>query len=59
MWGGVSGRGAGVGSVGGWGVRVNMNEELKFFSKIQNIFFFYFFFGGGGVGVGLGRLGWM
>ena len=31
------------------GVRVDVHEELKFFAKIQNIFFL-----GGGVGVGLG-----
>ena len=34
----------------GWGVRVDVNEELKFFVKIQKKYFF--FFGGGGVGEG-------
>ena len=39
----------------GWGARVDVIEELKFFyeySKKKNIFFFFFFFGGGGVGGG-------
>ena len=45
-----------MGGVGG-GVRVDVNEELKFFVKIQKKkYFFFFFWGGGGVG-GRGRVG--
>ena len=42
------GGGGGVGL--GGGVRMDVNEELKFFVKIQFFFFFFFFFffGGGG-----------
>ena len=40
------------GSGSGWGIRVDVNEELKFFVKIQKKI------GGGGVrGVGLGGQG--
>ena len=42
---GGSVRGGGVGL--GGGVRVDVNEELKFFVKIQNIFYFFIFFLGG------------
>ena len=44
----------------GWGVRMNVNEELKFlrkFTKKRIFFFFFFFFGGGGSGVWLGGQG--
>ena len=34
-----------------WGVRVDVNGEVKFL-KLENIFFF-FFWGGGGVGRGV------
>ena len=34
----------------GWRVRVDVNEELKFFVKIQKKNIFFFFFGGGGSG---------
>ena len=37
----------------GWGVRVDVNEELKFFVKIKKKNFF--FGGGGGSGGGGGR----
>ena len=54
--------GGGVGGGGsGWGVRVDVNEELKFFLKIpKNIFFFLGGGGGrwGGGGSGEGS-GWM
>ena len=47
-----------MGGVGGsgWGFRVDVNEELKFFVKIQkkNIFFL----GGGGLGRVGGGSGW-
>ena len=33
---------------------MDVNEELKFFIKIQKKNFFFFWGGGGGVGVGLG-----
>ena len=43
----------GGGGVGlGGGVRVDVNEELKFLN-------FFFFFGGGGGGVRIGGSGWM
>ena len=40
---------------GGGGVRVDVNEEMKFSknSKKKNIFFFFFFWGGGGIRGGL------
>ena len=43
---------------GGWVgvVRVDVNEELKFFVKIPKKYIFFFFFWGGGVG-GRGRVG--
>ena len=41
----------GGGSGSGWGVRVDVNEELKFFVTIQKK---NFFLGGGGVGGGVG-----
>ena len=49
---GVSGRGP----VGGGGVRVDVNEELKFceISKKKK-----FFFGGGGLGGSVGGSEWM
>ena len=43
-----------------WGIREDVNREVKFFVKIQKYFFFFFFFfffgggGGGGSGWGLG-----
>ena len=46
-----------VGGGGGGGVRVDVNEELKFFCKFKKKFFFqktFFFWGGGGGGSGLG-----
>ena len=53
--------GWGVGLGGGGGVRVDVNEELKFLCKFKkNIYFF--FGGGGGVpgwGVGFEESGWM
>ena len=45
-----------AGSGSGWGVRVDVNEELKFFVKIQKKKFF-FFGGGGSVGGGGGVSG--
>ena len=47
--------GGGVRGGSGWGVRVDVNEELKFCeNSIFFIFiFFYFFFWGGGVGLGV------
>ena len=45
---------------GGGGVRVDVNEELKFFVKFKKKFFF--FWGGGQVGGrvgGVGGQGWM
>ena len=52
---GVGGRGR----VGG--VRVDVNEELKFLFKFKFFFFFFFFGGGGGScwGGGGGGSGWM
>ena len=48
---------------GGWGVRVDVNEELKFFCKFKKKFFFqktfFFWGGGGGGGVRFGESGWM
>ena len=41
--------GGGEGRVGFGGVRMDVNEELKKFLKIQKTFFFFFFWGGGGV----------
>ena len=56
----VGGEGGGLGRGGGsgwWGVRVDVNEELKFWGKFTIFFFFFFFFlGGGGSGWGSG---WM
>ena len=49
MW-GVGGR---VGGGGGGGVRVDVNEELKFLGKFKNKIFFFFFWGGGGSGWGV------
>ena len=43
--------GQGGGWVGGGGVRVDVNEELKFFGKFKKKIFFW---GGGGVGSGGG-----
>ena len=40
----------------GLGVRMDVNEELKFLVKIQKKNIFFFFWGGGG-GVGLGGQG--
>ena len=61
--GGDLGRGGGGGG-SGWsgGIRVDVNEELKFLRKFKKKNFF--FWGGGGRGVrwgvgGVGRLGWM
>ena len=41
----------------GGGVRVDVNEELKFLCKFEKILFF--FLGGGVRGVGFGESGWM
>ena len=52
--GGEAGRGV------GWGVRVDVNEELKFLGKLKKKLFF--FWGGGGSGGRGGRVGgsgWM
>ena len=56
----------GVGGGSGWGVRVDVNEELKFFVKIQKKKNFFLGggggWGGGGVSVGGGSgegSGWM
>ena len=38
----------------GWGVRVDVNQELKFFGKLKKIQKKNFFFKGGGGGGGLG-----
>ena len=51
----------GVGGTGwGGGVRVDVNEELKFLEKFK-IFIHFFLWGGEGPGggVGLGWSGWM
>ena len=40
----------------GWGVRVDVNEELKFLQKFKKNFFFFLGGGGGGGGV-RGRIG--
>ena len=45
----TGGGGGGVG-LGGGGVRMDVNEELKFFVKIQKTYIFFFW--GGGVGLG-------
>ena len=42
----------------GWGVRVDMNEELNENTK-KKLLFFWGGSGGSGGGVGLGRSGWM
>ena len=52
--GGPWGGGVGGGSGSDWGVRVDVNKELKFFVKIQKK---DFFLGGGGVGGGGGGRG--
>ena len=72
--GGRVGGGSGWGGVAlGGGVRVDVNEELKFLGKFTKekirgggggrfgggFFFFFFFFGGGGSGGRLGGSGWM
>ena len=49
FWGGESGRGWGSGSRGA--VRVEVNEEVKFFENKNKTFFFW---RGGGVGSGMG-----
>ena len=57
----MGGRG-GRGRVGGGGVRVDVNEELKFMLKIKNKKKFFFWGGGGGRGGGVwmgGGSGWM
>ena len=41
----------------GWGVRVDVNEELKFLGKFKKKFFFLWGGGGGGGGRGRGRVG--
>ena len=54
MGGGVGGSGGGVGLGGGGGVRVDVNEELKFLGKLEKKI------GGGvrgGVGLGMGQDG--
>ena len=53
--GGGGGGGAGVG-LGGGGVRMDVNEELIFFLKIQKTIIFFFFGGGGGGMVELGGI---
>ena len=50
-------RGAGVGSGGGWGVRVDVNEELIFLVKIKKKKIF-FFGGGGGIFVKMQKKNW-
>ena len=55
----------GEGWVGGRGVRVDVNREVKLFVKIENKNIYFFFWGGGGggwVGGGggsVGGSGWM
>ena len=54
----------GGGGVGLGGVRVDVNEELKFLCKFKKKKFFFFFGGGGfrrggGGGVGFGESVWM
>ena len=58
-WGGGGARGVRWGGSGWWGVRVDVNEELKFFVKIQKkiYIYFYFFWGGGGSGGWVGEGG--
>ena len=58
LGGSLGGGGGGGGS--GWGVRVDVNEELKFlgkFKKKKKKIFFFFWGGGGGGRAGLGRVG--
>ena len=50
LWGGRSEGGSGGGVGLGGGVRMDVNEELKFLSKFNFFFFFIFFFFGGGGG---------
>ena len=40
----------------GWGVRMDVNEKLKFLLKSKKFFFFFFLGGGGGR---VGGSGWM
>ena len=42
------------GGESGWGVRVDVNEELKFWGNFKKTFFFWGGGGGGGAGVGSG-----
>ena len=51
--------GGGESGGSGWGVRVDVNEELKFWGKFHIFFFFFFFWAGGGGGVRVGGSGWM
>ena len=48
------GGGSGPGGGGGWGVRVDVNREVKFFMKIQKKKFW-----GVGLGGRVGGSGWM
>ena len=52
-------RGGGGSVWGGGGVRVDVNEELKFLCKFKKKNFFFGGGGGGGGGVGFGESGCM
>ena len=53
----IGGVGGGVGGGSGGGVRVDVNEELKFWGKLKKNNIFFFFWGGGGSGGGAVGLG--